>query len=202
MPIYEAAFLGEPQPVTKKGKGKAKAKLEQPPPAPVPAPAAPVDAPADKPKPKRVVKRKQPEPETPVTATVPVEAPVPTPTPPAPKKTKKQTKQATQEMTPSESSAEEAKPQKPIRKSTPKPKLTIVDGEPTTDAPGWFKAWCADEAKRRNSKKPKAEKTPVAQVIQKAHSDANEQWADKQTRQKVVRMQGSQERLYSQIFSR
>jgi hypothetical protein len=220
MPLYEASFLGEPQPIKPVKKTKAKKTPEAPVPEPV---AAPVES-----KPKTVRKRKAPEPATPAPETVqPVDDPAPYGLNKRGKPYKRPQKPR-QEATPSASDASEVADPPVVKKSKGKQKVVeqeeevpvapkkktkkavaaenkkvIIDGHTADEPPAWFKAYLHDEAKRRNADKPKAERAKAVVVKHEADIKAHEKWSDGLVRDRVNNEVNSHMgRLYSQIYGR
>lgn len=148
-------------------------KKADPAPAPEPVEVAPVE-----PKPKPVRKRKDPEPEVPVVLQVPV------------KKVKPQKPEPIPELP--------IPTVKPIRA-----KKVIVSGVEAEEAPAWFKAHMHAEAKRRNDKKPKAEKITAPVLKAETEAATSAKWNDGVTKEKVTReVDSHMDRLYKQIHGR
>lgn len=203
MPLYEASFLGEPQPIKPVKKSRSK-KAAPDVPVPVEEPAA------IEPKPKAIRKRKAPEPKEEVAA------PIQQVEDPAPyglnKKGKpyKRPQKPVQEATPSATSEESAAPEieapkkKRVKKApAPENKKVIIDGVAVEEPPTWFKSYLHDEAKRRNADKPKAERAKSAVVKNEADIKAHEKWSDGLVRDRVNNEVNSHMgRLYSQIYGR
>lgn len=184
MPLYEADFLGTPQPIqSKKGKSKT----------PVPKEDPPVQTEPEL-KPKRIYKRKKPEPETPAPEQV-----QPDPEKPSePVKAKKpRTKKQPLNPTPSVSDESEPRlspvPEKPKAKKSKKvqgtmpekaspvaPKVQIVASQQGsssgTEPPQWFRAYVLDEQKRRNAEKLKNDRKPQAVIKEQAQEVAKQEW--------------------------
>jgi polyhydroxyalkanoate synthesis regulator phasin len=174
MPVYEAAFLGEPNPIKPKPKGRKK-KSD-------PAPLPPKDEPVSEPAPVSV-----PAPQAPVEVQTP--APTPAPSGPAPKK---RVRKAVAVPVRIEETPVPEKKRKLAKKSV------IVDGEVASEAPAWFKAHLMEEAKKKNAEKPKAERVPQAQV--KAAVVPQQSYSAH--KEKVDRVDNSMQRLYRQIHGR
>lgn len=195
MPIYEADFLGKPEPI-KKPRKKKEVKPE----------------PVVEEKPKR---KRQPKQEaTPSSSSVASETPRIETEPeqvPAPKR-KRVSKPKPQ---PSEQLLIETKEEKPnaseetIKTIATKKGLQkkaskkIIDGKPTDEPPGWFKAWCLDQKKRENDEKPKKEKVSKPVLKEEATIEAKEKWNDGLTKDRVkMEVDNHMGRLYNQIYGR
>ena len=218
MPLYEASFLGEPQPIKPVKKSRSK-KAAPDVPVPVETPAA------IEPKPKAVRKRKAPEPKEEIAA------PIQPLADPAPyglnkrgkpyKRPQKPLQEATPSATSEESESTEPAPKKskgkakeePTEEEAPKKiskkaaaaanKKIIVDGNTAEEPPTWFKAYLHDEAKRRNADKPKNERSKAPAVKHEAEVKAHEKWSDGLVRDRVNNEVNSHMgRLYSQIYGR
>jgi hypothetical protein len=177
MGIYEASFLGEPKPIKEKKKKAT--------PAPAPEPVA-VEVMPTEPKPKPIRKRKAPEPK------VPVDEPVPVVTQKVEKK-----KAAPKKAAPVKTTEPKEPPIKAVAKKV------IISGVEAQDPPPWFKKWDLDEAKRRNNKRPKAEKV-TPQILKAATEvESTAKWNDGVTREKVnAEVDSHMSRLYKQIHGR
>jgi len=217
MPLYEASFLGEPQPIKPVKKSRSK-KAAPDVPVPVETPAA------IEPKPKAVRKRKAPEPKEEIAAPIqPLADPAPyglnkrgkpykRPQKPLQEATPSATSEESESPAPKkgkgkakEEPTEEEAPKKKRAKKAPAPenKKVIIDGVTVEEPPSWFKSYLHDEAKRRNADKPKAERAKSAVVKNEADIKAHEKWSDGLVRDRVNNEVNSHMgRLYSQIYGR
>ncbi|MFA7327756.1 MAG: hypothetical protein WC121_13900 [Candidatus Kapaibacterium sp.] len=179
---YDVGFLGEAPKTIKKPRAKKAAAKPAGDPAPVetvaqePAKVEPPVKPARKPAAKR--KAPPPEPE-------PVAAPEP------PKK-----KARAQKPT--------VAPAKPIAITEPvdTTKKTFIDGKLAEEAPAWFKKHLLEEAKRRNSKKPKGEKVSNVEVKAAVEEATPRIWKEETERPKAQRTESKLDRMYAQMFSK
>jgi hypothetical protein len=196
MPIYEADFLGKPEPIKKQRVKKVKELKEE---------KTPVEEVA-KPKRKRVKQE-----ETPSASSVAASEEIqPVQEQPVPPKRKRVAKPKPQ---PSEQLILETKEEKPnaepevIKKAASKKGLTkkekIIDGKAADEPPSWFKAWCLDQKKRENDEKPKKEKVSKPILKESATIEAKEKWNDGLTKDRVkMEVDNHMGRLYNQIYGR
>ena len=181
MGVYEASFLGEPQPIREK---KSKKKNTQAAPEPVAVEVAPAE-----PKPKAVRKRKEPEPVAPIVLPVPVKRKV---------KVVKELKHSDDE----EMLAPLPIPPKTKKAARAANKKVIVAGVEAEEAPAWFKAHMHAEAKRRNEKKPKAEKISAPVLKIQTEVATADKWNDEATKSKINKVESQMDRLYRQIHGK
>ncbi len=227
MPIYEASFLGEAKPI-KKAK-KSPTKKAPPSDSSIIDLEEPVKPSTSEPPPikksRKAAQKPQPPPETVQLALPPpikksrkrkIQEPTPseedaiTPVPPPPvKKARKKAAPKPNGSLPATSEESEIvqapKVQDSVqekRRARPPKKIVIHEGIQTTDEPPlWFKRWHEDERKRKA--KGNNERVSATVLRQEAHTQANSQWQNGHTRDRVINeVDGHMDRLYKMIHSR